>query len=174
MTRSSGISSRKRIGSSDTLPYSRPAAFPNVVRSRSYSRSRNLPLSQGAGCRGRVPTTCAVVQLLRYSLILDSDEDRVSLTIWLPTLRRRPRLRFLRTVAEVYSLAAELNAEGRRRFGLDVVAVSMGSDDGDISITFELDPDFSDAFRWRDEIATSAARIIAKNGGSVDNSYSAP
>jgi hypothetical protein len=112
--------------------------------------------------------------LLRYNLILDSDEDRVSLTIWLPTLRRRPRLRFLRTVAEVYSLAAELNTEGQRRFGLDVVAVSMDSDDGDISITFELDPDFSDAFRWRDEIATSAVRIIAKNGGSVDNSYSAP
>jgi hypothetical protein len=108
----------------------------------------------------------------RFTLVPDSgpDDDKIWLTIWLPTLRAPPRLRFLRIVAEVYTLAAELNGKAQQRFGLDVVTVRMDSADGDISITFELDDDFSDAYSWRDEIAMSAARIIARNGGLIDRS----
>ena len=108
---------------------------------------------------------------LRYTLIPDCgpEGDQIWLTIGLPTLRGRPRLRFLRTVAEIYSLAAELNGPAQERFGLDVVTVQMDSDDGDIAITFDFDPDFSDAYSWRDGIAASAARIVARNDGLVES-----
>jgi hypothetical protein len=105
----------------------------------------------------------------RYSLVTygGPDGEQILLTIWLPRLRSRPRLRFLRTVAEIHTLAAEMNARAQQRFGLDVVTVTMDSDDGDISMTFEFDPDFSDAYTWRDDIITSATRIIRRNGGEV-------
>lgn len=158
----------------------------SVVTSHRGWRKRSIARARTATGRGVTPTEATAAlgsatieecrrqlsssyglyqrQVLRYSLILDSDDDRFWLTIRLPTLRGRPRLQFLRTVAEVYSLAPELNANGQQRFGVDVVAVRMDSSDGDISITFEFDPDFSDGYLWRDQIAASVARIVAKPG----------
>ena len=106
-------------------------------------------------------------ELPQYSLISDSgpNEDQIRLTIWLPRLTAPPRLRYLRTVAELYALATKMNAKGQQRFGIDVVSVRLDSDDGDHWMEFEFDDGFNQAYPWRDEIAVSATRIIASHGG---------
>jgi hypothetical protein len=107
--------------------------------------------------------------LAEYTLVPDCgpDGDAVWLTICLPQFRARPSVRRLRTLAELYALGTALNAEGQQRFGLDVVSTRIESEDGDTSIIFELDPDFSDVYDWREKLMTSATRIIVKHGGTV-------
>jgi hypothetical protein len=107
--------------------------------------------------------------LAEYTLVPDCgpDGDNVWLTIWLPQFQARPSVRRLRTLAELYALGTALNAEGQKRFGLDVVSTRIESEDDDTSITFELDPDYSDVYDWREKLMASAAQIIVKHGGIV-------
>lgn len=109
------------------------------------------------------------VAISEYTFIPDCgpDGEQVWLTVWLPRYRTRLSLRVLRSLAELYALGVELNAETQRRFGVDGVATRIESDDGNISITYAFDPDFSEAYDWRDKLITAAGRIITTHGGTV-------
>ena len=89
------------------------------------------------------------------------------MTIWLPRIRAQPSLKVLRSLAELYALGVELNANTQQRFGLDGVAITIEADDGDILITYKFDPDFSEVHDWRERLIEAARRIVATNGGVV-------